>query len=332
MAISDRIRQRILARRQGVQENTVVHRLIDVQAFSQYSPEVIEALTFVDDQRHREIPLNIYYPRERNKYPILFFSHGAGGSRLSYDYLGRYWASHGYIAIHPTHIGSDSSLLGKQRGLGFQLLKDIIDDPQQWQDRVQDISALIDSLPLLEQKVPVLAGKLDRSSIGVAGHSFGAHTVMLLAGANLRLPNGAILNLKDERICAFLAISPQGTGRQGFDRHSWEMINRPMMLITGPEDRGLMGETAQWRQQSFDYMALGDKCQILIQRASHFSFAEDQLGLVNRDRQRQVHSYVQDLSLAFWHTYLQPSPSTLKLLDSLKLPADNRGEITVLQK
>ena len=58
MAISDRIRQRILARRQsvqGVQEKTVVLRLIDVQAFSKYSPEVIEALTFVDDQSHREI-------------------------------------------------------------------------------------------------------------------------------------------------------------------------------------------------------------------------------------------------------------------------------------
>ena len=43
--------------------------------------------------------------------PVIIFSHGLGGSRDGYEYLGRHWASHGYVSVHSTHIGSDTSAL-----------------------------------------------------------------------------------------------------------------------------------------------------------------------------------------------------------------------------
>ena len=50
------------------------------------------------------------------------FSHGLGGSRNGYQYLGRYWANHGYASLHVQHIGSDNSLWrGNPFGLTMRL-------------------------------------------------------------------------------------------------------------------------------------------------------------------------------------------------------------------
>ena len=43
--------------------------------------------------------------------PVVLFSHGLGGSREGYGYLGSYWAAHGYVAVHLQHIGSDETML-----------------------------------------------------------------------------------------------------------------------------------------------------------------------------------------------------------------------------
>ncbi len=46
--------------------------------------------------------------------PLVVFSHGIGGSRRGYSYLGRYWAGQGYASLHLQHVGSDRSALGRQ--------------------------------------------------------------------------------------------------------------------------------------------------------------------------------------------------------------------------
>jgi hypothetical protein len=42
--------------------------------------------------------------------PLVVFSHGIGGSRQGYSYLGRHWASQGYASLHLQHVGSDRNL------------------------------------------------------------------------------------------------------------------------------------------------------------------------------------------------------------------------------
>jgi hypothetical protein len=70
-------------------------------------------LTLHDSDRNREIPLKIYYPDHiSSSLPLIVFSHGYGGSREGYEYLGRGWADAGYIVIFPTHIGSDGDARG----------------------------------------------------------------------------------------------------------------------------------------------------------------------------------------------------------------------------
>src|SRR5580698_6059441 len=78
---------------------------------------VLPDLSLRDAARNRTVPLTVYYPVGQGHwpFPIIIFSHGAGGSKDGYRYLGSYWAAHGYVVIHPTHFGSDRSLLKKRR-------------------------------------------------------------------------------------------------------------------------------------------------------------------------------------------------------------------------
>src|SRR5215510_6060681 len=64
-----------------------------------------------DARRDRDVPAKIYSPNTGDgPFPVIIFSHGLGGSREGYEYLGRHWASHGYVSVHLQHIGSDNAV------------------------------------------------------------------------------------------------------------------------------------------------------------------------------------------------------------------------------
>src|SRR5262245_28292172 len=66
---------------------------------------------WTDTARHRKVPVKIYYPKTgHGPFPVIIFSHGLGGSRENYEYLGHHWASHGYVSVHVQHLGSDDAV------------------------------------------------------------------------------------------------------------------------------------------------------------------------------------------------------------------------------
>src|SRR6185369_13262736 len=67
---------------------------------------------WVDAARNnRPVPVKIYAPEKgAGPFPVIVFSHGLGGSREAYEYLGRHWASHGYVVAHVQHEGSDDQV------------------------------------------------------------------------------------------------------------------------------------------------------------------------------------------------------------------------------
>src|SRR3954467_12365816 len=75
-------------------------------------PSTVEIVRFdwMDTNRNRKVPAKIYYPKGDGPFPVIVFSHGLGGSREGYEYLGRHWASNGYVCVHLQHIGSDDSI------------------------------------------------------------------------------------------------------------------------------------------------------------------------------------------------------------------------------
>ncbi len=309
----------------------------------------VDNITLKDERRNCELPVRVYYPQESGSFPVIIFSHGTGGSKESFSYLGTFWASCGYVCIHPTHLGSDFSLLQK---IGLQALLEITNQPELWLKRPQDISFLIDSLSELEQQIPALVGKINQSFIGVSGHSYGAYTTMLLAGAVIEMPGNQTASFgRDDRAWVFLPISPPGTGRLGLNDCSWDKIAAPMMSVSGSKDQGWEGEPASWRREAFKYMRPGDKYHVLIKGANHFSFDPDvgtgrkpfqKINRINQIAGRQnpqeleskmlIKSYLKTASIAFWDAYLKFKKPAKDYLSSDTLTTSSNGDVTIFGK
>ena len=70
-------------------------------------PAAVETVAYDwhDAKRDRRVPVKIYYPKTGNgPFPVIIFSHGLGGSREGYEYLGRHWASWGYVSVRSTPV------------------------------------------------------------------------------------------------------------------------------------------------------------------------------------------------------------------------------------
>jgi dienelactone hydrolase len=272
-----------------------------------------EPIMLHDAARGRDLPLKIYYPDFPGHFPVIVFSHGALASKDCYSDLGRYWASYGYVVIHPSHADSiaDSHFRGS--------LRDAISDPRNWESRPKDISFILDSLPQIERLVPELRGELDARHIGVGGHSFGAYTAGLIGGTTISIPgrNGP-QSFVDKRASAFLLLSPQGENLMGLSAHSWDNFRRPMLLMYGSRDFGPYGEAAEWRSEPYRKAPAGNKYEVEIEGGTHMGFA----GPIGSGLQLKCARLE---TLAFWDAYLKQDPKAKEYLVSHgleKLSAD----------
>ncbi len=263
---------------------------------------VVEDFELTDAARSRQVPLKIYYPlaERAGGYPVVIFSHGAGGSKDSYEYLGRFWAENGYVVIHPDHAGSDRAIL--RSGRVIEALKAAVVDPSNMVNRPLDVSCIIDSLASIARAVPELRDRMDGTRIGVAGHSFGAYTAMALAGAVIHLPGGGKRTFGDRRIAAFIAMSPQGPGDIGFSEDSWGAITRPMLTMSGTEDRELSGGSPAERLKAFQHMPPGGKFHVTIAGVTHMDFGDHRFdGYAPPEK---FHEIIKRVGLAFWDAAL----------------------------
>jgi len=126
------------------------------------------ALDWHDDARGRDVPVRLYQPQgARTPLPVILFSHGLGGSRDGYEYLGRHWASHGYFCLHLQHHGSDSALF-KNQPQPVDALRRAAADPRNALNRAQDVHFTLDQLARLNREDPACKGKLDLERVGMA--------------------------------------------------------------------------------------------------------------------------------------------------------------------
>jgi predicted dienelactone hydrolase len=184
---------------------------------------------------------------------------------------------------------------------------------------VHDITLVLDSLSELQKRLPQLKGRIDQKRIGVGGHSYGAYTTQMIGGALLDIPNGAKgQSFRDDRPRALLLLSPQGKTQNGLTEDSWKKMTRPMMVMTGSNDRGLMGQPVSWRTEPFTYSPAGDKYLVFIDGAFHMSFTgmltqpNNRLNnrpllarMIAQTDQQAIFDYVKIGSVAFWDAYLK---------------------------
>ena len=260
----------------------------------------VDTLVLDDAARGKQLQLRVTYPGGAGPFPVIVWSHGASGTKDMYQPLVRHWASHGYVCIQANH--SDSRAFGRRVSNSPEMFGD-------WRSHPADVAFILNSLTMLEEEARELAGKMDHKTIGVGGHSFGAHTAQLLAGAQVTGRNGWNESHADPRPRAFLLLSPQGKGRagEGLTARSWEEMRRPFMVITGTRDYGRNGEDWEWRTEPFLHAPEGPKYLAVVDGGWH-GFGGvvggpqyHGAGPENPDHVR----YVQSLSMAFWDRYLK---------------------------
>lgn len=251
------------------------------------------------------LPIRVHYPpRGEGPFPVIVFSHGLGGSRLGYGYLGRCWAAHGYVSIHPSHHESKGLGVfeeavegqGAARLEALRAMKEAIDDPRNWEARPRDVARVIDRIDDLG--IAALRGKLDGQRIGISGHSYGGYTTLLCAGA--RLEGGQ--HWTEPRASAFLAMSPPGHGSRGLGAGSWPDVHRPVLCLTGTKDSGLQGQPPAWREEAFEHLPAGSKTLVVLEGAEHFTFS----GGRPRKQADPAHlRQIEQVSLWFWDRHLR---------------------------
>lgn len=276
-----------------------------------------------DEARAKDLQVRVTYPTTAGLFPVIIWSHGAGGSKEAYSPLTQHWARHGYVVIQATHF--DSRKLGNRQGLTGLFGK--------FADRPKDVSFLLDQLDVLRTKLVDFRGRFDKQAIGVGGHSFGAHTAQLIGGVTTVGKDGKRASHRDARVKAVLLISPQGRGGE-LDQRSFETLAVPMLTITGTRDGGRGGQTFPWRLEPFSYAPPGSKYAALIEGARH-SFG----GISGHPPNRRTGpasleqvTTVKALSLLFWQAHLRDDEAARTLLASERITKETRRTVRVVAR
>jgi predicted dienelactone hydrolase len=277
-------------------------------------PQVISVeLEWFDAQRKRVVAARLHLPRSavqaksQSPLPLVVVSHGLGGSRAGYSYLGRHWAEQGFASLHVQHPGSDRDVwFSNPFGVLRNLQRAASDDNAK--DRVTDISFALDRLTADLQanggQIPV---PVDTSHVTIAGHSYGANTAMMLAGAQ-PVRNDQALNLRDPRIrAAILMSSPPFYGETN-TRSILQMVGIPTLHLTGTQDvirvPGYYSAPSD-RVAIYDAMPKGEKSLVVFRDGTHSIFT-DRIDQAGAALNAEVKSATRQLTSAFLHSYGRP--------------------------
>jgi predicted dienelactone hydrolase len=264
------------------------------------------------------------------KLPVIFISHGAGGGRLTMEWLADKLVQSGFIVAAVDHYGNTFDHPTPE---GFL---------EPW-ERPQDISFALTAL----LKDPAFGKLIDERRIGMAGFSIGGYTTLALAGANINVdvlkayyktPKGkkeidlpefpGLLNyldkpeiaqsfksapsLKDPRFKAFFAICP--AAGQGFtNKAQVKTINSPVYIVAAEADSIAPTATNAMR---YHELIKRSEYYVVKGKTGHYVFLNEAIDAVKKEEpvyfnddpsvsRRLVHEEVSQLAANFFKSSLR---------------------------
>lgn len=190
-----------------------------------------------------DLQLRVTAPVSGGALPIILLSHGHGPSNYvsslyGYAPLANYWAAHGFVVIQPTHLDSKTLPLRNSEHPAAPLF---------WRSRAEDMTRILDQFDAIERAAPAVAGRIERSKVGVVGHSMGGHTASVLLGARHRSRKGeAEMRLAEPRIKAGVLLAAPGRGDAlspyaaehypFFSTIDFSTMTTPALVVAGDND------------------------------------------------------------------------------------------------
>ncbi len=276
--------------------------------------------------------------------PVVVWSHGGADGKNSPTSSMAEWseltAAAGYFTVSIAHAGRDqdsrralcrSSALGIADVATCEVFKYL-----NW-DRPHDIQAVLDELARMNTSGEFV-GQIDLLRIAVGGHSAGSSGAQTIGGAK-RIFTAAPQDLSDPRPVAFMALSPQQPGGEGFfdtrfrrPQHSWSNMLRPVFTATGDGDStcnagdspgSCVGDMPYGRRIGFDRMpAVGNKYLLYLHDADAFHTLFELNGtkciaLLNDPfKCGEMARWLSSAGLAFLDAHVRQVPQALQWLQS----------------
>ena len=263
-------------------------------------PYLVSDFDWVDRARSRRVPARLYWPTAATSgrsVPLVVFSHGIGGSREGYSYLGRHWSARGVASLHVQHVGSDVELW---RGNPFGLIGRLQAAAQEREAiaRAADVSFALDRM--LSDQTGSRGAAVNRQRVIAAGHSYGANTTLLMAGAQV-VRDGQTIDCQDSRFSAAIVISAPPFYGEADLAAVMSTVAVPSIHVTATED---MIEIPGYRSGVEDRLAIFDaiayphKLLAVFHGGSHSMFT-DRPFTGGRSLNAKVKVATADLALAF---------------------------------
>ncbi|MGR6318798.1 alpha/beta fold hydrolase [Micromonospora soli] len=220
--------------------------------------------------RGEDLQVRVSAPTTGHELPIIVFSHGFGWSMNGYAPLVDFWAARGFVVVQPTHLDSRT----------LNITPDDPRYPEIWRFRVADLRRILDQLDLIDAAVPGLSGRLDRSRIAAAGHSWGGQTASMLLGARVLDADGVPgEDMSDSRVKVAVLLSTTGTGGADlspfaaehfpFMSPSFADMTTPALVIAGDKDQSpLTVRGPDWFTDSY-HLSPGPKSLLTLFEAEH---------------------------------------------------------------
>jgi len=275
-------------------------------------PAVVDAV-WTDTARQRAVPVRLRWPyasRHAGPWPVVLFSHGLGGTRDGGAVWAAAWAAAGFAVVQLQHPGSDLDAVRRvTQSFSDQRALRALAGPEQLLARLQDVGFVLDEIARRHGSGEGPWGRVRPTGVGLAGHSFGAHTTLGMAGQRYPGFDGMV----EPRLASFIAFSPT-VPRLGSAERAFERLTRPLLAITGTRDSDVVGvgATPERRMAVFAALPPGHKAQLVLQDADHMTFA-GQTGraaeivpreAITRELQPSHHALVAAITADWWRATL----------------------------